>query len=422
MTFARKSRFPVLSNMLMRNNIAYFGVIIIFALTASLCATIPYHSHDVTASTEQELEVLDQNDSSQEFINSTFLENPTVESIADAVANGIPLSYYHSPKAGDLLLKDGDWTMESLQQEYPDAIEIISFENHDAFLVKKTIVIDRNATVKILNSDVLLQSFSDKDNKPSALITYGKADIVNSTIMSWDPHYNRTDPNPYHPRPFLVAKDGGIMDIETSTISYLGFSLGGALSTESALGALNYYDTSNFVVANSILAHNFYGFYSHESSNFKIMNNQVYDQIGYGLDPHTGSKDFVIDSNHIFSNGKQGIICSFRCENVTISNNIVEYNIEGIGLHWLTNSSLIKDNTVKYNKENGIFLKDNSNDNLIERNIVLGNGRGIDILENSDKNTVRGNTLVGNILAKEQVYVDDNSDSNLIYDNTEVMK
>ena len=420
MTFKKKRRFPFLSNMQMKNNIAYLSVVIIFALTASLYATVLYPGHDVTASTEQE--DLDQNARSQEFINSTFLEDPTVESIANAVANGIPLSYYHSSKAGDLFLKDGNWTMESLQQEYPDAIEIISSENHDAFLVKKTIVIDRDANIKILNSDVLLQSFSNKDNKPSALITYGKADIVNSTIMSWDPQYNRPDPNPYHPRPFLVAKDGGIMDVESSTISYLGFSLGGALSTESALGALNYYDTSSFVVANSNLAHNFYGFYSHESSNFKIINNQVYDHIGYGLDPHTGSKDFVIDSNHIFANGKQGIICSFRCENVTISNNIVEFNIEGIGLHWLTNSSLIKDNTVKYNKENGIFLKDDSNGNLIEGNVVLGNGRGIGILENSDNNTVRSNTLVGNILAEEQVYVDDSSDSNLIYDNTEVMK
>lgn len=417
MIYSKKRRILVLSNKLLRNNIASFSVLIIIALTALLYATFHYPGHEVAASTEQDL---DQN-RSQEFINGTLLENPTVESIANAVANGIPLSYYHSPRAGDLIVKDGDWTIESLQQAYPDAIEIISSENHDAFLVKKTIVIDRNANVKILNSDVLLQSFSNKDNRPAALITYGKTDIVNSTIMSWNPQNTRPDPNPYHPRSFLVAKEGGVMNIVSSTISYLGFSLGGALSTESALGALNYYDTGGFVVADSNLAHNLYGFYSHESSNFKIINNQVYDHVGYGLDPHTGSKDFVIDSNHIYASGKQGIICSFRCENATITNNIVEYNIEGIGLHWLTNSSLITDNTVKYNKENGIFIKTDSNDNLIEGNIVLGNGRGIGILDNSDNNIVRGNTLVGNILAEEQVYVDDTSDSNVIDDNTELM-
>ena len=61
----------------------------------------------------------------------------------------------------------------------------------------------------------------------------------------------------------------------------------------------------------------------------------------------TSSKDLIIHSNRIFVNSKQGIICSFRYENVTIINNIVEHNIEGTGLPWLTNSSLIKNNTVK---------------------------------------------------------------------------
>ena len=81
MTFKKKRRFPFLSNMQMKNNIAYLSVVIIFALTASLYATVLYPGHDVTASTEQE--DLDQNARSQEFINSTLLEDPTVESIAE---------------------------------------------------------------------------------------------------------------------------------------------------------------------------------------------------------------------------------------------------------------------------------------------------------------------------------------------------
>jgi hypothetical protein len=39
------------------------------------------------------------------------------------------------------------------------------------------------------------------------------------------------------------------------------------------------------------------------------------------------------------------------------------------------------------------------------------------MLENSDNNIIRHNLLIGNILAQEQVYEDDSSDSNLIENN-----
>ena len=77
-------------------------VIIVFVLTASLLAIILYRPYEVTGSANQELENLAQDGKHQVFTNNTFLENPTVESIVEAVSNGTPLSYYHSPKSGDL--------------------------------------------------------------------------------------------------------------------------------------------------------------------------------------------------------------------------------------------------------------------------------------------------------------------------------
>ena len=179
----------------------------------------------------------------------------------------------------------------------------------------------------------------------------------------------------------------------------------------------NFYNTSNFIIDNSTLAHNLYGFYSDESSKFQITNNKVYDQIGYGLDPHSGSKDFVIDSNHVYANGLQGIICSFRCFNATITNNIVEYNNQGIGLHWLTNNSLIKNNIVKYNKSTGIFISDSSYHNIVENNTVVGNGMGIELIEDSNDNVIRFNTIFGNFLSKEPVIVDEMSMANSVTNN-----
>jgi parallel beta-helix repeat protein len=212
------------------------------------------------------------------------------------------------------------------------------------------------------------------------------------------------------------------MNIIGSKVSYLGFSLAGTHTLLSSLAALAYYNTSNFTIVNSTLSNNIYGFYSDESSKFSILDNEVYSNVKYGLDPHSGSKDFVIDSNHIFANGGQGIICSFKCKNVTITNNVVEYNIEGIGLHWLTNSSLVKNNIVKYNSGYGIYVKTNSYNNIVVNNTIIGNGNGIGLLDNSNENAIKSNFLRGNILEKNQVHEDKDSLFNEIENNTSVIK
>ena len=350
--------------------------------------------------------------------NETFLNDTNPESLVAAFSNGMDLSSYTQPKKTDLMISDGNFTMEQLAKLYPDILEKMhSNDSEKIYLIKKTIVIDKDAALNIIDSKVLLKSLPIKDNVPVRIITYGKTDIINSTVISWDPERKRPDFNPYHPRSFLVAKDGGQMNVIGSTISYLGFSHGGIHTLFSSLAALSYYNTSSFTIAESTISYNLHGFYSDETSKFEITGNEIFGNVGYGLDPHTGSADFVIDSNHLFSNGAQAIICSLKCKNVTVINNTVEYNGEGIGLHWLTNSSVVKNNIVKYNKGYGMFIKNSSHNNIIENNTILGNGYGIGLLEKSNENILRSNLLIGNILTKDQIYTDENSQLNLIEDN-----
>jgi parallel beta-helix repeat protein len=327
---------------------------------------------------------------------------------------------YMTPKDSDLIIRNGTWTMESLHEKYPTIVEDITSEAaDDGFLAKKTIVVYEEAELIIANDKVFLESSPENYNLPSNILIMGRGTIFNSTITSWDPFLKAPDPNPYLPRSFIVAKDGGKMNILNSTISHLGFSLGGINNTLSSIAGINYFNTSNFVVANSTIAYNFYGFYSDHAANFRIIGNEIYGQTHYGLDPHTGSKDFIIDSNHISVNGKQGIICSFQCKNVTITNNLVEHNVEGIGLHWLTNSSLIRDNTVIYNKNYGIFIKRDSFDNIVEKNTVIGNGGGIGLFQGSNDNSIISNTIVDNYNKehKEPIFMDADSQSNLVSKN-----
>lgn len=313
--------------------------------------------------------------------------------------------------AAELKVNKGSWTMPMLARAFP---AMVSYSDSDGgYVVSSPVKIGKDASLSIDGAKVML--VSPLEGTTSYIEIRGSAVISNSTVTSWDPSTSRPAIDPYVPRPYIVVI-GGHLDVTDSSITHLGYSLGGLTDTRYAHAALEYYDAKDFVVANSTIAFNYYGFYSEDSSGFRIVNNQVYGQTRYGLDPHTRSTDFLIDSNYVHDNGNQGIICSLWCENVTITNNTVEYNVEGIGLHWLTNSSTIKDNVVRYNEKYGIFIQKDSHGNTVEGNVVVGNGRGIGLLEGSTDNTITGNVIAHN--AFESVKSDPDSEQNTVQGNS----
>ncbi|AIF84453.1 parallel beta-helix repeat (two copies) [Candidatus Nitrososphaera evergladensis SR1] len=309
-------------------------------------------------------------------------------------------------------VNEGKWTMDLLSKQYPSAVRYN--EQESAYLVTRPIIMGNNTTLEINGVRVLLLSSSERNPNPTYLEIRGNAAIANSTVTSWDPVRARPEIDPYIPRPYIVVR-GGHMDVLNSTITHLGYSLGGLKDTRYAHAALEYYNAKDFVVANSTIAFNYYGFYSEDSSDFRILNNEIYGQTRYGLDPHTRSVNFVVDSNNVHDNGNQGIICSLWCNNVTITNNIVEYNVEGIGLHWLTNSSIVKDNVVRFNEKYGVFIQKESYNNSVENNIIVGNKYGVGILEGSSRNTVANNVVADNVL--ERFRIDADSTGNTMRDN-----
>jgi mannuronan 5-epimerase len=318
-----------------------------------------------------------------------------------------------STTSSDLRIRHWNWTIEKLQKQYPSAITYLKDKN--AYLLTEPLVIDKGAELHIFNAKVLLRTSTDKGTTPSFLEIRGKASIINSTVSSWDPALNGPDPNGYHPRPYITVKNGGTLDIHQSKITHLGYSIGGVSDTRYARSAVQYYNTSGFSITNSIIAFNYYGFYSAYTTDYKIIGNEVYGNTRYGLDPHTGSTDFIVDSNYVHDNGNQGIICSLQCENVTVTNNLVEYNVEGIGLHWLTNSSIVKDNIVRYNEKYGIFIQKQSFNNIVEDNIVVGNGAGVGLLEGSTDNIIRNNIVADNL--RHDIYTEPDSTSNTFEGN-----
>jgi parallel beta-helix repeat protein len=297
----------------------------------------------------------------------------------------------------------------------------------------------------------------------SIKILGGKFTVNGTCISSWDTAKNQVDDAYQDGRAFLLARDGGRMDIDRSELRYLGHS-----ETES-YGLSWRLEGSGGSIKNSIISHLYFGLYSFEVGGLEVTDNEVFSSVVYGIDPHTGSHDMKIQRNVVHDNGKHGIILAEDCVNSVISDNIVYRNqhhgivlylrsdkntiennetfdnlAQGININESSNN-VVRSNRVYNNTESGVGIGQNATDNLVEKNEIRGNEQdGVRLVSSTSKADVRDNvigensrygvyidaqgpfTLSGNTIYGSRAGVALNGTSpmppgdNRIYDNTEV--
>jgi parallel beta-helix repeat protein len=219
----------------------------------------------------------------------------------------------------------------------------------------------------------------------------GDLDIVGSCVTSWDAATNTADTNQDDGRPYILARDGAQMNIDNAEIRYLGNgdveAYGLSWRTEGTGGK----------ITNSVVSHNYFGFYSYEVGGLVVADNEFHDNSLYGIDPHTGTHDMTIERNVVHDNGKHGIIMAEDCVDSVIRDNIVyRNNHHGIVLYLRSDRNLIEGNDTFGNAAQGININE-SNDNTIRGNRVYDNTEsGIGITQTSQNNLVENNQSRGN--------------------------
>ena len=239
-------------------------------------------------------------------------------------------------------------------------------------------------------------------------VDWGTVDIDSTKITSWDENVNGPDTEyEQYKRAYIQVRsrldtDGvtpheSQMDIKNSDVSYLGYNgaeayglswkvLGGAFDTVGVLGD----------VINNTIHHNYFGLYTYGAEAMIFRNNEVYQNVSYGIDPHDDSDYLIIDENYTHDNGKHGIICSQRCNNLTITNNTSSNNGgNGIMLHRNANDSLVENNTLYDNADSGIAIFD-SHQNTIRNNDAKRNKNGIRLSVGSSNNIIEDNNFSEN--------------------------
>lgn len=243
---------------------------------------------------------------------------------------------------------------------------------------------------------------------------WGILDIRATHILSWDPAVSGPDTNTANGRSYIHAEsfleaDGvtareSRMDIVDSEIHHLGYyaavSYGLVWKVIGDITLIpDLYDRVEVYgsLLRSHVHHNYMGFYSYGAYAIEISDNEMAFNESYGIDPHDDSDQLLIARNLVHDNGAHGIICSRRCDGLTIIDNEIYNSDHGIMLHREVVNTLVANNYSHNNRSDGIALFESHN-NIIIDNIVEANQKGgIRLSMGSYGNAIEDNIVRDNV-------------------------
>lgn len=303
---------------------------------------------------------------------------------------------------------------------------LLQSQGSGAWLLNANVLVRANAQLDITGAAVSWLRLASTSTYVTLESDGGFLNIQNTKVTSWQPSTNTVDTTYADGRAYILALNGGRLDIGNAELAYLGFTNGEpsgiswrvrATESRPETGA-----TGSIVSSN--IHHNYFGMYSYAAYKLHITNSQFHDNIGYGIDPHTGTVASEVAFNQVYNNGTHGIIFSRDCVNNSIHDNVVYGNAEhGIMLDRGSNNNSITNNTV-YNNIDGIAIFQSSN-NTISNNRLHDNQRGIRINATYDVNDIfdgisANNTISNNIIennAQYGIYLYERADRTLIQQN-----
>jgi poly(beta-D-mannuronate) C5 epimerase len=206
-----------------------------------------------------------------------------------------------------------------------------------------------------------------------------------------------TDHTVDQPHPSVVAESGAVLAISDSTFTGLGWDWNGSYG-------VSWLSQSTGNVTGSTFEHNFIGAYTDQVTGLHFENDIFRDNLLYGLDPHSFSRNLVIKHVTAEYNRSSGIIFSNHVTGGVIEECVSTGNNEnGIMMDATSTDNTIRHNLVVDNLGDGIVMS-NSPANRFENNDVRGNRVGVHASGNGAANQLlTGNDVEANVVASQGI-------------------
>lgn len=251
-----------------------------------------------------------------------------------------------------------------------------------------------NVTLSITRNDVSWLKITGAHS----IFVNGRLQVDSIKITSWDTSTHSTVPQ--EPRGSierasirLNGSEGGW--INDSEIGYLGHAEPGKRGID-LYGVL---PSSGFSIVNSRIHHMFHAVHTVQAHDVTIKGSEFHDNIGYSIDPHTGSYDINIIGNHVHHNNGIGIICSLDCYDIVVEGNRVHDNGKvAIMFSRNTTNSVARLNTIT-GEPVGIAITESSHNRIYNNSITAAtsaitlNTQSDDPKRVSVNNTISSNSI-----------------------------
>jgi parallel beta-helix repeat protein len=279
---------------------------------------------------------------------------------------------------------------------------VIENQGNGEYLLKANLEVDDDVTFQMTSSNDDGSGGNSglqylKIVGANGIIVYGRIEISNVKITSWDTQANSPILQTITgsvPRAFinLRGSEGGF--VHDSEIAYLGYQEFGRRGFDLFGDGYSY----DLEIRGSRFHDMWFAFYSRGAYNIVVDGNEYYDNIKYSLDPHSGTHDMKITNNY-FHDNPLGPICSDRCSDILIEGNLIQDT---------TNAA--------------IFFSRNMHDSIARNNHVVNAGIGIAVSESPNNqiynNIIEGASFQGIRLVNPEIPDDGVTEGNVVYDNT----
>jgi parallel beta-helix repeat protein len=265
--------------------------------------------------------------------------------------------------------------------------DILQRQGERTWLLSQTVVVRPGALLDLSHVELRMMSGREFVGLEAR---GGFIEVDESLVTSWDPAAERPDEDVSDGRAWVLARDGGRLNITSSGMQMLGYD------APERYGVSWRTSGTDGKIEDSIIVGNFYGLYMNRVEPMVVRDSTIEASIKYGLDPHSDSRGFVIEGNVFRNNGKHGMILAEGCSDAVVRNNEAYGNRQhGIVVFEASNDARITNNEIYDNGRSGIDVA-NSDRVFITSNDIYGNGTGITVHDEAKQTLVERNRLTAN--------------------------